>query len=107
MLLPLCLRSTYQPRLVTELSRKVEQRPGCLFELKELHSWTDNVAKMLAAAKKKHQPETDFDPKAVAWFLNSLWQGSMLVVKGGVSEAMIRANLKLARNFVDGLFLQT
>lgn len=71
---------------------------------KELQSWTDNVARMLAAAKKKHKPVTNFDPKAVAWFLNSLWQGSMLVGKASESQAMIRANLKLARVFVDGLF---
>ncbi|MDZ4404878.1 TetR/AcrR family transcriptional regulator [Prosthecobacter sp.] len=71
---------------------------------KELHSWTDNVAKMLAAAKKKRKPDSNFDPKAVAWFLNSLWQGSMLVGKACESQAMIRANLKLARGYVDGLF---
>jgi TetR/AcrR family transcriptional repressor of nem operon len=71
---------------------------------KELQSWTDNVAKMLAAAKKKHKPASDFDPKAVAWFLNSLWQGSMLVGKACESQQLIRHNLKLARSYVDGLF---
>lgn len=71
---------------------------------KELHVWTDNVARMLSAAKKKHKPKADFDCKAVAWFLNSLWQGSMLVGKACQSQAMIRANLKLARGYVDGLF---
>lgn len=71
---------------------------------KELHTWTDNVAKMLAAAKKKHKPATNFDPKAVAWFLNSLWQGSMLVGKACESQQLIRHNLKLARSYVDGLF---
>ena len=71
---------------------------------KELQVWTDNVARMLSAAKKKHKPITDFDPKAVAWFLNSLWQGSMLVGKACQSQAMIRANLKIARDYVDGLF---
>ncbi|MCB1277835.1 TetR/AcrR family transcriptional regulator [Prosthecobacter sp.] len=74
---------------------------------KELQTWTDNVARMLAAAKKKHKPATNFDPKQVAWFLNSLWQGSMLVGKACESQAMIRANLKLARSFVDGLFQQS
>ena len=71
---------------------------------KELHSWTDNVARILMAAKKQHKPKTDFDPKAVAWFLNSLWQGSMLVGKACESQAMIRSNLKLARSYVDSLF---
>ncbi len=57
-----------------------------------------------AAAKKKHEPATDFDPKQVAWFLNSLWQGAMLVGKACESQTMIHANLKLARSFVDGPF---
>ncbi len=71
---------------------------------KELKRWTDNVAKMLTAAKKKHRPKTKFDPVTVAWFLNSLWQGSMLVGKTCQSQEMIRHNLKLARGYVDGLF---
>lgn len=71
---------------------------------KELTLWTSNTAKMLAAAKKKHRPKTKFDPLQVAWFLNSLWQGSMLVGKTCRSQEMIRHNLKLARSYVDGLF---
>jgi TetR/AcrR family transcriptional regulator, transcriptional repressor for nem operon len=71
---------------------------------KELQAWTENVTRLLSAAKKKHKPKAEFDPKAVAWFLNSLWQGSMLIGKTCQSQAMIRANLKLARSYVDGLF---
>jgi TetR/AcrR family transcriptional regulator, transcriptional repressor for nem operon len=71
---------------------------------KELQCWTDSVARMLSGAKKKRKPKSEFDPKAVAWFLNSLWQGSMLVGKTCQSQAMIRTNLKLARSYVDGLF---
>ncbi|MDI1310730.1 TetR/AcrR family transcriptional regulator [Prosthecobacter sp.] len=71
---------------------------------KELNLWTYNVAKMLTAAKKKHKPKTKFDPERVAWFLNSLWQGSMLVGKTCRSQELIRHNLKLARSYVDGLF---
>ncbi|OYW69175.1 MAG: hypothetical protein B7Z21_01680 [Verrucomicrobiales bacterium 32-60-5] len=70
----------------------------------ELNLWTANVAKMLTAAKKLHKPKTKFDPMHVAWFLNSLWQGSMLVGKACRSQELIRHNLKLARNYVDGLF---
>jgi TetR/AcrR family transcriptional repressor of nem operon len=40
----------------------------------------------------------------VAWFLNSLWQGSALVGKARQSMEMIRANLRLARAYVDLLF---
>jgi TetR/AcrR family transcriptional repressor of nem operon len=70
----------------------------------ELRAWTDKVTALLAEAKAKHAVATDFDPAAVSWFLNSLWQGSMLVGKTCESQAMIRANLQLARDFVDGLF---
>lgn len=70
----------------------------------ELQNWTDNVARLLAEAKKQLKPPRDFDPKAVAWFLNSLWQGSMLVGKTAASQAMIRANLKIAREFLNSLF---
>jgi TetR/AcrR family transcriptional regulator, transcriptional repressor for nem operon len=71
---------------------------------KELNLWTENVAKMLTAAKKKHKPQIKFDSEKVAWFLNSLWQGSMLVGKTCRSQELIRHNLKLARDFVDSLF---
>ncbi len=71
---------------------------------KELNLWTVNVAKMLSAARKLHKPKTKFDPLQVAWFLNSLWQGSMLIGKTCRSQELIRHNLKLARDYVDGLF---
>ncbi len=74
---------------------------------RELNLWTENVAKMLTAAKKLHKPKTKFDPVSVAWFLNSLWQGSMLVAKTCRSQELIRHNLKLARDYVDGLFSTT
>jgi TetR/AcrR family transcriptional repressor of nem operon len=71
---------------------------------KQLEIWTENVAKMLQSAKEKHHPVTDFDPVDVAWFLNSLWQGSMLIGKTRQTPEMIRRNLQLARGYVDGLF---
>jgi len=71
---------------------------------KELNLWTENVAKLLTAAKKRHKPKAKFDPVQIAWFLNSLWQGSMLIGKTCRSRHLIRDNLKLARSYVDGLF---
>lgn len=70
----------------------------------ELNVWTRNVAKMLANAKELHTPEADFDSEAVAWFLNSLWQGSMLVGKVRQQPATIRQNIELARAYVTSLF---
>ncbi len=71
---------------------------------KQLDIWTVNVAKMLQEAKAKHQPTAQFDPVEIAWFLNSLWQGSMLIGKTRGTPEMIRQNLRLARAWVDGLF---
>lgn len=69
-----------------------------------LTHWTENVKTMLAAAKEKHPPVVDFDVERVAWFLNSLWQGSMLVAKTIQSPEMIRANLRFAREWIDSFF---
>jgi TetR/AcrR family transcriptional regulator, transcriptional repressor for nem operon len=71
---------------------------------RQLEIWTQNTARMLQAAKEKHRPESDFDPVEVAWFLNSLWQGSMLIGKTCRTPEMIRRNLQIARGYVDGLF---
>ncbi|MCB1225868.1 MAG: TetR/AcrR family transcriptional regulator [Verrucomicrobiales bacterium] len=70
----------------------------------ELLDWNQEVAAMLAAAKEKHPPAIDFDPVEVAWFLNSLWQGSMLVGKTRAEPALIRRNLTHARAYLDHLF---
>lgn len=70
---------------------------------RQLDNWTANTARMLAAAKARHCPGAEFDPDQVAWFLNSLWQGSMLVGKTKQQPAIIRRNLELARDWVESL----
>ena len=69
-----------------------------------LNNWTAMVARMLAAAKERHPPALHFDPEQVAWMLNSLWQGSMLVGKTRRNPQMIIDNLRQARHFVNALF---
>jgi TetR/AcrR family transcriptional repressor of nem operon len=71
---------------------------------RELDGWTDKMRSRLEAAKQQLKPAVDFDAAEAAWFLNSLWQGSMLVGKTRQSPEMIRANLRLARVYVDSLF---
>lgn len=71
----------------------------------ELELWTENVERMLTDAKTKHPVRVDFSPREVAWFLNSLWQGSMLVAKTVQAQPMIVANLKMARSYVESLFV--
>jgi TetR/AcrR family transcriptional repressor of nem operon len=71
---------------------------------RELDTWTEMFRSRLEAAKQQLKPAVNFDPAEAAWFLNSVWQGSMLVGKVRQSTEMIRANLKAARNYVDSLF---
>ena len=40
----------------------------------------------------------------LAWMLNSLWQGSMLVAKTRKSPEMIVSNIRQARAYVEHLF---
>lgn len=70
----------------------------------ELTDWTKNTGDLLARAQQKHCPEADFDPLAVAWQLNAIWQGSMLVSKTVQDPSLIRANLELTRAWLAGFF---
>jgi len=88
--------------LSQELSQtNAEIRSACAGHLA---AWTEMAEKMLAAAKKRHPPRVDFDPAAVAWMLNSLWQGSMLIAKARQEPEMIVSNLRHGRAYVDSLF---
>lgn len=69
-----------------------------------LAEWTEFARTLLAEAKAAQPPRTDFDEEEMAWFLNSLWQGSMLVSKTRLDPGVIIRNLERARDYVDGLF---
>lgn len=69
-----------------------------------LEDWTEFAREMLEEAKVAWRPREDFDAKAVAWFLNALWQGSMLVAKTRREPEIALENLRQARAYVDGLF---
>jgi len=71
---------------------------------KALADWTSYVAKLLKEAKDIHKPVTDFDVEGVAWFLNSIWQGSMLIGKTQPDSTVVIQNLRHARDYVDSLF---
>jgi TetR/AcrR family transcriptional regulator, transcriptional repressor for nem operon len=71
---------------------------------RELDVWTEMMRLRLEAAKERLKPAVNFDPAEVAWFLNSLWQGSALIARTRQSAEMIRNNLRLARAYVDSLF---
>jgi TetR/AcrR family transcriptional repressor of nem operon len=76
-------------------------RKACQLHLK---NWADMVIGMLTAAKKVHTPQIDFDPEQVAWFLQSIWQGSMLIGKARQTPEMTICNIRQARAYVDSLF---
>lgn len=92
--------------MVGMMSQELSQTHPLMREAcsRELGVWTQNVAKLLSGAKEKHRPRQDFDPEAVAWFLNSIWQGSMLIGKTRQNPELIVSNLKLARAYIDSLF---
>lgn len=69
-----------------------------------LAEWTQFTRTLLAEAKAAQPPKTDFDEEEMAWFLNSLWQGSMLVAKTRLDPRVIIRNLERARDYIDGLF---
>jgi len=74
---------------------------------KHLDDWTQHVARMLDAAKKRHAPVKAFDSQRVGWFLNSIWQGSMLIGKVRQKPQTIVDNLEQARVYVTALFITT
>lgn len=91
--------------MVGMMSQELAQTHPAMREecARQLDLWTANCAKMLAAAKEKHVPAADFHPEDVAWYLNSLWQGSMLVGKVENRPDLIRSNLRLALAWVESL----
>ncbi|MBB5037051.1 TetR/AcrR family transcriptional regulator [Prosthecobacter dejongeii] len=85
-----------------ELSQvNAEMRTACDGHLQD---WEARVTHMLTEAKKIHRVRRAFEPAQVAHFLNSLWQGSMLVGKTRQSPELVIQNIELARDFVDSLF---
>jgi TetR/AcrR family transcriptional regulator, transcriptional repressor for nem operon len=78
-----------------------EFRASCA---EELNVWTQNVAILLSKARELHRPPEPFDPEEVAWFLNSLWQGSMLIAKTREDQGVIIRNLRHTRAYIKSLF---
>ncbi|MBE2181309.1 MAG: TetR/AcrR family transcriptional regulator [Chthoniobacterales bacterium] len=72
-----------------------------------LGDWTDFAKELLEEAKAAQKPRVDFDAAEAAWFLNALWQGSMLVAKTRQDPHIVIRNLAHARAFIDGLFSGT
>ena len=69
-----------------------------------LSGWTHFVTGLLAEAKAKHTPSIDFDPVQVAWMLNSLWQGTLVIVKTVKNSEIASHNLNHFLVYLDCLF---
>lgn len=69
-----------------------------------LQGWTELVTQLLQQAKEQHPPKVDFDPKQIAWMLNSLWQGSLLVGKTCEDPNLIVNNFSHIRSYITNLF---
>lgn len=69
-----------------------------------LGDWTDFARRLLEEARAARPPRVEFDAEEVAWFLNCLWQGSMLVAKTRQDPQIAIRNLERARAYVVGLF---
>ncbi len=78
-----------------------EMRQACGMAL---GGWTGLVASLLEAAKQKYRPRKDFDSEQIAWMLNSLWQGSLLVGKTRQDPELIASNFRHVRTYIEHLF---
>jgi TetR/AcrR family transcriptional regulator, transcriptional repressor for nem operon len=71
---------------------------------RHLDDWTEHVVRLLEGAKQTHPAHMPFDSRRMAWLLNAIWQGSMLIAKTRRTPALIVSNIQLARTHVDALF---
>lgn len=69
-----------------------------------LQAWTDCLREILDDVQAERPPRVPFDSEEVAWFINSLWQGSMLVAKARQDSEIILRNLEHARAYAVNLF---
>ncbi len=69
-----------------------------------LGDWSEFARELLEEAKAAKKPQVDFNAADAAWFLNALWQGSMLVAKTRQEPRIVIRNLEQARAFIDSLF---
>jgi TetR/AcrR family transcriptional repressor of nem operon len=69
-----------------------------------LADWAEFAKLLLDEAKAAQPPKVDFDSEEVAWFLECLWQGSMLISKTRQEPQIAIRNLERARAYIDGLF---
>jgi len=62
--------------------------------------------KDLAEAKALHAAKADFDPKNVAMLYVSIIQGSMILAKTSVTNAVLHENIEQFRRYLQSLFSQ-
>lgn len=70
-----------------------------------LREWSDFACHLLDKARESLPVRCSFRSRDVANFLNALWQGSMLVAKACDEPDIIINNLRIARAYVESLFV--
>lgn len=103
------LVATHQDQLtcmVGMLSQEMAMANPTVREAGAAHmtAWVDLAAELISDARHALRPRRRFDPKQVAWMIYSVWQGSMLLAKTMQTPAMVKDNLRQARDYVDSLF---
>ena len=95
--------------VVGMMSKELAQANPVLREVCSGHlgGWTAFAKELLEEAKAAQKPRVDFDAGEIAWFLNALWQGSMLVAKTRQDPRITIRNLAHARAFINSLFSGT
>ncbi len=85
--------------LAQEMSRtSPEMKQACAIRFEY---WAEEVASLLDDLPSCGKSDPLLSPRSMAWFMNSLWQGSMLMAKNIEKPELIRDNLKLGLMFVD------
>jgi TetR/AcrR family transcriptional repressor of nem operon len=73
----------------------------------KLQGWTALATGLLAAVKQSRPASLDFDPEQLAWMLNSIWQGSLLIAKNLQDPESAAVNLKHFRAYLGALLGET
>lgn len=68
--------------------------------LGHFQDWVTRTTGMLDEAKRVYPPVIEFDSEQVAWWLQSMVQGTLLIAKSRRDEAFIRNNVAHCRKYV-------
>ena len=94
--------------LLGMFSQELAQEDAAMRRLcdKAFDGWRSQLTKEIAEAKRAHAPKAAFDPQSVADHLIAVVEGSWILAKVRQNPAIVAANLKHFRDYLEGLFSQ-